>query len=329
MRISVIMPCYNAEAYVAEALRSAAAQSRPPDEIVVTDDGSTDGSLDAIRSSGVVVTLVRTERANGAGARNAAIERATGDWLAFLDADDVWKPHHLERFESVVGPGDVGYTGWCDHMHSDGTMRGEGVCRWPVSEACSGLPASRFLEWRRSFKHFAMLTTVVRRDRFLEVGGFDVEQVRRHDLDMWLRVIRGRTWSFNPEPTAKYRVVTGGVSRANWASSEYYHLRMLNKNAASWPELEDERRLWAKRAVVSALTDGGRADVRRVWPIASPHLSPLWRAVLGVNSAAPFAFRAANRLRRLVQNGKAGVPKPAAGAGAVHGSLPRAGAGEA
>jgi glycosyltransferase involved in cell wall biosynthesis len=101
MRISVIMPCHNAGRWIGEALQSTSIQTRPPDEVIVIDDASTDDSVEQIKNSGVAVQLLRTNCRNAAAARNLGIEAATGDWLAFLDADDVWYPQHLERAQQL------------------------------------------------------------------------------------------------------------------------------------------------------------------------------------------------------------------------------------
>ena len=87
MRISVIMPCYNAGRWVATALRSVAQQIYPVHEIIVIDDNSTDNSLAVIEQSGVPVKLLYVSARNAAVARNVGIEAASGDWIA---SDDVW-----------------------------------------------------------------------------------------------------------------------------------------------------------------------------------------------------------------------------------------------
>lgn len=96
LRVSVILPCFNAEAFVADAIASVAAQTRPPDEIIVVDDGSTDASLRAIKGAGQRVRILEQANRGVAAARNAGIAASSGDVLAFLDADDAWPPDSLE-----------------------------------------------------------------------------------------------------------------------------------------------------------------------------------------------------------------------------------------
>src|SRR5674476_440824 len=88
--ISVIIPCFNAERYVCAAIRSVLLQEWPQIQIIVVDDGSDDNSAILVRDTFPQVKLVRQPNQGVAAARNRGIELANGDWIAFLDADDVW-----------------------------------------------------------------------------------------------------------------------------------------------------------------------------------------------------------------------------------------------
>ena len=90
MTISVIVPLYNARAYVGAALESILGQSRPPEEIIVVDDGSTDGSSGVVAGYGPKVRLLTQEHRGPATALNCGLRAATGETIAFLDADDLW-----------------------------------------------------------------------------------------------------------------------------------------------------------------------------------------------------------------------------------------------
>ncbi len=92
-RVSVIIPVFNGASFLRQAIESALAQSFPPDEVIVIDDGSTDDSLEV--ASSLPVLCIHQPHAGVSAARNAAIERANGDLLAFLDSDDVWVPQKL------------------------------------------------------------------------------------------------------------------------------------------------------------------------------------------------------------------------------------------
>jgi glycosyltransferase involved in cell wall biosynthesis len=94
--ISVIIPAYNREAYVADAIESAVAQTCPPDEIIVVDDGSTDRTAEIARSYGKQVRCISQENQGTGVARNTGLKEARGSLIAFLDSDDVWLERKLE-----------------------------------------------------------------------------------------------------------------------------------------------------------------------------------------------------------------------------------------
>lgn len=102
MKISVVVPLYNTRAYVVDAIDSILAQTRPADEIIVVDDGSTDGSPELLAGYGARVCVIRQAHAGGATALNRGIAQATGDTIAFLDADDLWVRDKLERQQSIL-----------------------------------------------------------------------------------------------------------------------------------------------------------------------------------------------------------------------------------
>ena len=95
--ISVVIPVYNGESYLEMAIRSALTQTEPPGEIIVVDDGSTDGSAAIARGFGAPVHCLSQPHAGLSAALNRGIERAHGTFLAFLDADDLWMEAKLAR----------------------------------------------------------------------------------------------------------------------------------------------------------------------------------------------------------------------------------------
>ncbi len=104
MEISVLLPCYNAAPYLAEALDSVLAQDVPVREIVVVDDGSSDGSAEVAERFGAAIRCERQPHVGISAARNRALSLAGGDLIAFLDADDVWPTGSLaSRLECLTG----------------------------------------------------------------------------------------------------------------------------------------------------------------------------------------------------------------------------------
>src|SRR5262249_49148666 len=119
MPVSVVIPAYNCAPLVREAIASALAQTAPPFEILVIDDGSTDDSRALIAEFGSPVRYVWKPNGGVSSARNRGLAEARGDLIAFLDADDLWHPDKLRRqVEVLLERPELG-------------MLGTGIIRWP------------------------------------------------------------------------------------------------------------------------------------------------------------------------------------------------------
>ena len=321
MKFSVIIPCYNADPWIQSALRSVAAQTVPAHEIIVVDDGSTDDSVARIEASGVGLRLLHAHRAgttysrSAAGAQNAGIQAANGDWIALLDADDVWYPNHLERAAALLdGSADVALMTAHDWI----TVAGKTVpipagFRCGITATTSGLSAHRFLQELVGLLHFGHSTVVYRRERVLEAGAFDVEQLRQEDLDLWLRVIHAHTWCYDTTKTAGYRVDTPGSMSRDVVQCEYYYLRALLKNSAAYqcPEMRALVHTSAQRAMGLAFVNGQAAGLRRTMELCWPYLDATVRTFYRLSAVCPSFFRWGLRWRRILRFGTAdGVPKP-------------------
>jgi glycosyltransferase involved in cell wall biosynthesis len=99
---AVVIPSRNSRATILRALESVSRQTYPPEEIILVDDGSTDGSAELVRASYPSVVIHSQIQAGAGQSRNVGIDLATSDWVAFLDADDMWLPHHLESLASCA-----------------------------------------------------------------------------------------------------------------------------------------------------------------------------------------------------------------------------------
>src|SRR5436309_2678723 len=94
--VSILIPCYNAERWIAQAIESALAQTWPDKEVIVVDDGSTDGSLHVIKQFDGRIHWETGKNRSGNMARNRLLELARGDWLQYLDADDYLLPDKID-----------------------------------------------------------------------------------------------------------------------------------------------------------------------------------------------------------------------------------------
>ncbi|MBK9363216.1 MAG: glycosyltransferase family 2 protein [Rubrivivax sp.] len=138
--ISVVIPCYNARRWIGATIASVQAQTRPADEIIVVDDGSSDGSADWLRAHCPGVRVVEQVNAGVAAARNRGAACARGEWLAFVDADDIWLPDKLQRqLDAVAGRDDASacYTAW-QEWPSDASQPPEELLAGLSAQARSG-----------------------------------------------------------------------------------------------------------------------------------------------------------------------------------------------
>lgn len=112
--ISVVIPCYNAAPFLRESIESVLRQTLSPLEIIVVDDGSTDESAAVAEAYGAPVRVLRQENQGESVARNRGIEESRGEWIAYLDADDIWETRKLELQVATLGQSDIVlvHTGW-------------------------------------------------------------------------------------------------------------------------------------------------------------------------------------------------------------------------
>lgn len=212
--ISVVMPCHNAECYLAEAIGSAIGQSYRNVEVILVDDGSTDASPMiaaelAKRYPGRLRSL-RTERAGPYPARNRGLKAARGELIAFLDADDWWDPSALQRLHVglIAAAADMAYCGWQNV--------GEGIAAEPYvpPQYEDGDAVEAFLRTCPWPIHAAL----VRRTLVHRLGGFSERRFSSMDYDFWLRALAlTRKMVRVPEVLAYYRWHDAGqISAVRW-----------------------------------------------------------------------------------------------------------------
>ena len=176
---SVVLPAYHAAESIAEADEPALVQPAPPLEIVLSADGSTDGIKSALRQYRDRVVLLRRPHRGVSAARNAALEVVRGDFVANLDADDVFLPERLEALGdlAMAHPGLLATDAW---FKVGGRRQGRfnGLKRLPGRRSAGGVP--RYLRF--------VLSPAVRRERLLAVGGLDESLACAEDWDCWAPV---------------------------------------------------------------------------------------------------------------------------------------------
>lgn len=201
-KVSVIIPVYNGEKYIAEAIDSVLAQTYPAHEIIVVDDGSTDRTREIVNSYSVMRTAscenaLRTTHdairyiyqpnKGPAAARNSGIKEAKGEYIAFLDSDDVWMPEKLEKEIRLITDSDYAMV-YCDMSHSvDGKLIYKSYLKEKKYKYVS---CGKIYENLLRENFIFTPTVLVRKKTFYKVGYFDETYRICEDYKMWLMIAR-------------------------------------------------------------------------------------------------------------------------------------------
>ncbi len=184
MKISAVIPAYNAEDTIARALRSVVNQTHPVDEIIVVDDGSTDRTAEIVQEQFPQVICIRQENAGVSATRNRGAEAASGEWIAFLDSDDEWLPEKIERQKAVIeGHPAIGGVA-CLII---------GVCNGREIRESTPFPlgtvrALTFHDFWEGPSFFVGASYIFCKDAFDRVAGFDDQLPSAEETDLLLRM---------------------------------------------------------------------------------------------------------------------------------------------
>lgn len=230
VRVSVIIPAYNAAETLRDAIDSVLAQTYPAYEIIVVDDGSRDATAELAQAYREPVRLIRQTNAGPAAARNAGIAAASGELIAFLDADDVWLPSKLGSQVAFLASHPhyafvfTAWHVWPPDRPIEKDLARESDVSIALDEEESGWLYSRLLDDCLVFTS----TVLARRELIDRVGLFDESLKRGQDYDYWLRASRLTPIAKLKEPLALYRVAGSNIIRVY--SNENYVIRVLEQN---------------------------------------------------------------------------------------------------
>ncbi len=225
---SVLIPAFNVERYIGEAVESALAQTYRPLEVVIVNDGSTDGTHDAVAPYLSEPEVVYVEQANRglAGARNSGLAASRGALVALLDGDDVWMPDRLDR--CIAKLLDEPSLGW---VTSDTYLLEHGVRtdrRYYDYADGTIAPDHQLDEIAR--RNFIFVGAVIRRVLFDRYGAFDESQRRAEDYDLWIRfMLGGERVGFVEDALGWYRLRSDSLSSNSVAQWEA-HLDVLERH---------------------------------------------------------------------------------------------------
>jgi glycosyltransferase involved in cell wall biosynthesis len=285
---SIVITAYEVADVIGPAVESALGQTRPAEEVLVVDDGSED-DLEAALAPFEGVKLVRKENGGGASARNAGVAAASGEFMAILDADDVFHPRRIEAVAELARQRPE-----LDLLVTD--------ARFVVG----GKPTGAFFEdneFPQGDQRAAIFAScfptgwpTVRISALQAAGGFDEEMRIAYDWECWLRMIlAGSEAGLVPEPLYDY-VLHGGSLASSRVTSLRERVVLLEKASVNpnlrpqeRPVLEGEiarrREEYARAAIGAAAAAGDRRELSRL--ARSPGLRPRTRARATLSALAP------------------------------------------
>ena len=229
--VSAVIPTHNNADMVTEAVESVLAQTYPEREVIVVDDGSTDDTTSRLSRFGEKVTVIRQEHKGPAVARNAGIRAARGEWVAFLDSDDLWLPEKLNRCVEVLREHPaVGVVYTALRIHEMDTGRRYVLPQYTLS---GKMARELFVECRG----VNTSTLVVRRSCLERIGGFDEELFRAQDWDLMIRLAEEFEYARVPEILTERRLHARSLSVTHADLYAEYNLRVIRKAVARRPDL--------------------------------------------------------------------------------------------
>ena len=228
MQISVVIPTYNRSELVCRAIDSVLHQTRPANEIIVIDDGSTDNTVSVLKSRyGNQINLIVTQSNSGvSAARNIGISSSEGDWIALLDSDDSWLESKLEtqeaalnnRAELLCHTDEI----WIRNGVRVNPMRKHGKFGGEIFDHCLPLCV------------ISPSSALIHKELLESVGGFDESLPACEDYDLWLKICSQHKVLFLPSPQlVKYGGHADQLSRKYWGMDRFrtQSLRnLLNSN---------------------------------------------------------------------------------------------------
>ena len=271
--VSVVIPTYNRKEFLLETLRSVFAQNLKGYEILVVDDGSSDGTEEALKSLSEPVRYINKPHGGASSARNVGIREARGEYLAFLDSDDLWYPRFLEtttdyltRYPDLA----LVCTAW--RTLPNGHQKPEIQQAAIHGNLYSLLMVSRFIR---------LSAVVARKKVVLDVGAFDERLEMAENLDLWLRIARRYPMAFLNIPLSWGRKPIGDLAEKQLAHLGH-QLQIIEAHYD--PALLSKRRFDRHRSTVHLALARCYLQLGRVQE-ATRHI----RRAVGLN---PYSFRA-------------------------------------
>ena len=226
VNVSVIIPTYNRKNLLKRALHSVSNQTFVPQEIIVVDDGSSDGTKDWVLERFPDVRYIHQDNSGVSSARNSGIKEAIGSWIAFLDSDDEWMSNKLEQQKGVINSFQEA---WLCHTNEIWIRNGVRVNQMKKHQKYGGNVFENCLDICR----ISPSSVLIKKEVFEMVGLFDESLKVCEDYDLWLRITAVLPVIFLDQPLIiKYGGHTDQLSRVD-SGIEKYRIQSLEKILSS------------------------------------------------------------------------------------------------
>ena len=241
-RVTAIIPVFNGAALIRRSIESVLSQTRPADELIVVDDGSTDETSEIVCGYGPRVRYLRQQNGGVAAARNNAVKQARSEWIAFLDHDDEWSPKKLERQMALLEQHPT--AALCYSAYWLHTLDG--------SKRLAHLPLRNLWPAARLSNPFPPSVAILRRAEFLQLGGFNerYKGASCEDWELFVRFLTAYCVIEIAEPLANYYEVATSGSR-NYQRMLPNTLSIVEHPLLSG--LSGAKRAWWRRRIKSVL----------------------------------------------------------------------------
>jgi glycosyltransferase involved in cell wall biosynthesis len=226
--VSVVIPLFNKEGALDHMLGSVLDQSHPADEVIIVDDGSTDGSVAAVerllksRNSPVPVRIARQRNQGVSAARNRGAEEARSAFIAFLDADDEWLPDYLAEARDLAGAcPQAGFMSIRSARRlADGRLAPDPIA---LADDHFGIVENPLRTYRQGYGIFNSSSVVVRSDVWRRSGGFPVPSQKGEDIYCWLKLCMSEALAHSARPLAIIHDEHSGVSGRKGLVPHHFH----------------------------------------------------------------------------------------------------------
>lgn len=236
---SVVIPLYNKAAHIKSTLKSVLDQNFDDFEIIIVDDGSTDKSLEKVKTiQDERIKLFVQENSGASAARNYGVEKSQGEHIALLDADDVWEKNHLEEhYKSIQKFPEAALYCNAYKLKLAGGFTHKATYNIPQKEQISLVPDY----FEASIIHPLANTNAVafKKNDFQELGGFKPDVFSGQDIDLWIRFGLNKTVVFNSTITNSYdKTIENSLSKGNYRKSKYELFNAYSKEETMNPSLK-------------------------------------------------------------------------------------------